>query len=66
MDIQELFEQAKRDPSLLSNINIDELLEDTNDVKNDYLQDKTLLEIQKVIDEALNEVVDDEDIIENY
>ena len=35
MDIQELFEQAKRDPSLLSNINIDELLEDTNDGKND-------------------------------
>ena len=49
MNIQEIFEQAKQDPSLLSNINIDELLEDTNDVKNDYLQDKTLLEIQKNI-----------------
>lgn len=66
MDIQELFEQAKRDPSLLSNINIDELLEDTNDVKNDYLQDKTLLEIQKDIDGALNEILDDENMIENY
>lgn len=66
MDIQELFEQAKRDPSLLSNINIDELLEDTNDVKNDYLQDKTLLEIQKDIDGALKEVFDDEEVIENY
>ena len=66
MNIQEIFEQAKQDPSLLSNINIDELLEDTNDVKNDYLQDKTLLEIQKDIDEALNDELDDQEIVENY
>lgn len=66
MDIQEIFEQAKQDPSLLSTINIDELLDEAGDVKNDYLQDKTLLEIQENIDESLREVTQDEEIIELY
>jgi|UniRef100_A0A6C0IQS1 sulfite reductase beta subunit-like hemoprotein len=66
MDIQEIFEQAKRDPSLLSNINIDELLEDTNDVKNDYLQDKTLGEIKQEIYDVLEEEVEDTRLIEKY
>ena len=64
MDIQEIFEQAKKDPSLLANINIDELLEESNDVKNDYLQNKTTHEIQEDIYDALEEVFeDDEDIV---
>lgn len=66
MDIQEIFEQAKQDPTLLSNINIDDLLEEAGDVKNDYLQDKTLLEIQENIDESLREVTQDEELIESY
>ncbi len=60
MDIQEIFEQAKKDPSLLANINIDELLEDADDVKNDYLQDKTLHEIQENIYDALEEVFEED------
>ena len=64
MDIQEIFEQAKKDPSLLANIDIDELLEGTEDVKNDYLQDRTLHEIQETIYDALEEVFEkDEDIL---
>jgi hypothetical protein len=54
-DIQNIFEQARQDPECLSNINIDELLDETNDVKNDYLQDKTIQEIQQNIHEALSE-----------
>ena len=56
MDINELFKQAKNDPSLLSNINIDELLNDTDDVKNDYLQDKTINNIQEDVYDSLEEV----------
>ena len=64
MDINELFKQAKNDPSLLSNINIDELLNDTDDVKNDYLQDKTINNIQEDVYDSLEEVFKiDEDIV---
>lgn len=64
MDINELFKQAKNDPSLLSNINIDELLNDTDDVKNDYLQDKTIDNIQEDVYDSLEEVFKtDEDIL---
>lgn len=64
MDIQEIFDQAKKDPSLLANINIDELLEGTDDVKNDYLQDRTLHNIQEDIYDTLEEVFEkDEDIV---
>lgn len=64
MDINELFKQAKNDPSLLSNINIDELLNDTDDVKNDYLQNKTINNIQEDVYDSLEEVFKiDEDIV---
>tara|TARA_B100001093_G_scaffold443959_1_gene446634 strand:+ start:927 stop:1406 length:480 start_codon:yes stop_codon:yes gene_type:complete len=64
MDINELFKQAKNDPSLLSNINIDELLNDTDDVKNDYLQNKTIDNIQEDVYDSLEEVFKiDEDIV---
>jgi len=45
MDINAIFEKVKKDTSLLSQIDIDELLKNVNDDKHDYLDNKTLGDI---------------------
>jgi hypothetical protein len=45
MDINEIFENVRKDTSLLANIDIDELLRVTENDKNDYLNNKTLDDI---------------------
>jgi hypothetical protein len=52
--IEELFESAKSDPSLLSSIDIDALLEKTEDVC--YLENKTLKKISEDIFFAIDEL----------
>lgn len=42
IDINEIFENVKKDASLLSTIDIDELLKAVENEKNDYLENKTL------------------------
>jgi len=64
MDIQEIFENAKKDPSLFSSINMDELLDKIENETNDYLENKTLSDISKTIFEVLSE--NDIELIEKY
>jgi len=45
MDINAIFENVRKDTSLLANIDMDELLHATESDKNDYLNDKTLDDI---------------------
>lgn len=45
MDINAIFENVRKDTSLLANIDMDELLRATESDKNDYLNDKTLDDI---------------------
>ena len=45
MDINAIFENVRKDTSLLANIDMDELIRATENDKNDYLNDKTLDDI---------------------
>jgi hypothetical protein len=47
--IQALFENAQKDPSLLSSLDIDKLLETIENNKNDYLENKTAKSITQDI-----------------
>lgn len=55
MDIQEIFENAKNDPSLFSSIDIDELLDSIENETTEYLENKTLGDISKIVFEILSE-----------
>ena len=54
MDIQEIFENAKKDPSLFSSIDIDELLDNIENETTEYLENKTLGDISKIIFDILS------------
>jgi len=56
MDINELFENALKDPNLFSNIDIDKLLETIENDKNDYLENKSMKTITNEIYETLNKL----------
>jgi hypothetical protein len=47
MDINEVFESAKKDPNLFSTIDIENILNSIENDKNDYLENKTLDDIVK-------------------
>ena len=47
MDVKEIFEQALKDPSLTSNLDIEKLVESLEDERNDYLENKTMQEINQ-------------------
>jgi hypothetical protein len=55
MDIKEIFENTKNDPTLFSSINIDELLDKIENETMEYLENKTLGDISKTIFEILSE-----------
>jgi hypothetical protein len=57
-DINELFENAIRDPSLLSTLDIDSLLSSLENDKNDYLENKTIDSVIKEIYNIVNNVKD--------
>jgi hypothetical protein len=52
--IQEIFENARKDPELFSTIDIEQLLESIESDKNDYLEGKTLGDINNDIYEKIN------------
>jgi hypothetical protein len=56
MDINKLFEDAMNDPSLLSTIDIDKLLESIETDKNDYLEKKSGKEIENEVYDIINEL----------
>jgi hypothetical protein len=54
IDINELFENAMKDPNLFSTIDIDKLLETIENDKNDYLENKTMKKITNEIYETIH------------
>jgi hypothetical protein len=56
MNINQIFEDALTDPSLLSTLDIDNLLESIENTKNDYLDNKTTSDITSEIQDKLNEI----------
>ena len=65
IDIQQIFENAKNDPSLFSAINIDELLDKIENETTEYLENKTLANISETIYEILTEYVPSQNENEN-
>ena len=56
LDINELFANAMSDPTLLSNIDIQKLLDGLETDKNDYLEKKTIDSITEEIYDIVNEL----------
>ena len=54
MDIQQIYENAKNDPSLFSSINIEELLDKIENETTEYLENQTLCTISKTIFNVLS------------
>ena len=54
INVQEILENCKGDPSLLSTLNIDEILEAVEKDKHEYLDNKTLDTISQEIFESIN------------
>lgn len=55
-NINQIFEDALNNPSLLSTLDIDNLLESIETTKNDYLDNKTMSDIESEIQEKLDEI----------
>ena len=55
IDIYEIFENAIKDPELLSPLDIDKLLDSLENEKNEYLANKTIKSIVEEIYEVINE-----------
>ena len=69
INIQEIFENAKHDPSLFSAIDVDELLDKIENETTEYLENKTLKNISEMIYDILNEydvLKNDNEIIQQY
>lgn len=56
VNIDKIFEDALNDPSLLSTIDIDNLLNSIESTKNDYLENKTMDDITNDIYEKIDEI----------
>jgi len=64
-DINQIFEDALKDPSLFSRIDIDNLLDTIETEKNDYLDNKTIQSVSDDIVEKVSEQIQNiEDITE--
>ena len=55
-NVNEIFEQALKDPSLFSTLDIDSLLDSIENDKNDYLENKTMTTVANEIYEKMNEL----------
>jgi hypothetical protein len=55
IDIYEIFENAIKDPDLLSPLDVDKLLEKLENEKNDYLANKTIKSIVEEVYDVINE-----------
>ena len=54
INVNEIFEQALKDPSLFSTLDIDSLLDSIESDKNDYLENKTMTDVTNDIYEKIN------------
>lgn len=57
ININELFENAMKDPTLFSSLDINKLLESVENDKNDYLENKSMKTITTEIYEKINELL---------
>ena len=57
-----VYEDAMKDPSLLSSLNVDELIDTLENDKNDYLENKTLKKITNEIYEVTKEIFSSTDV----
>mgnify|MGYP001209819337 FL=1 len=55
-DINEIFDNALKDPSLLSRLDIDKLLDSLENPSNDYLENKTLSDVTNTVYDKLKEI----------
>jgi len=55
-NVNKIFEQALKDPSLFSTLDIDALLDSIESDKNDYLENKTMTTVANEIYEKMNEL----------
>jgi len=56
ININEIFENAMKDPELFSTLDIEKLLENIENEKNNYLDGKTMLSINNEIYEKINQL----------
>jgi hypothetical protein len=56
INVNEIFENARKDPSLFSTMNIQELLNSIENEKNDYLENKTMADVTKQMFETISEL----------
>jgi len=54
MDVRDIFEEAKRDPTLFSTMDIENILKAVEQEKNDYLHNKTMDNVTKDIFDCIN------------
>jgi hypothetical protein len=65
MDIQQIFEEAKRDPELLANIDLDELFEHLDTTEAGSLENTSLAEISETIFEKVKELTQNAEEVED-
>jgi predicted peroxiredoxin len=56
MNVDEIFEAAKKDPTLFSTLDIEAILDSVENEKNDYLENKTMDDITKEVFENICEL----------
>jgi hypothetical protein len=56
VDVEEIFQNAMKDPTLFSKMDIEELLKSIENVKNDYLENKTMESVASEIKDVLKEL----------
>jgi hypothetical protein len=65
-NVEEIFKNALQDPSLLSAIDIDQLLSMTDNPKTDYLENRTMPELENDVSDALTQLLNDDQKILEY
>lgn len=65
LDINAIFEQARKDPTLFSTLDIENILASVDNVKNDYLENKTMVQINEEIHTIIEELGLEKPMIEN-
>ena len=65
IDVSEIFENARKDPTLFSTVDIQNLLDSIENEKNDCLENKTLSTVQDDILDSLEELEISEENAQN-
>ena len=65
-NVEEIFKNALQDRSLLSAIDIDQLLSMTDNPKTDYLENRTMPELENDVSDALTQLLNDDQKILEY